>query len=112
MAPKMTMQTQVVLRLLLKDPSREWYGLALGQESGLPSGTIHPILVRLKSAGWLESRWEQVDVHVEKRPRRRYYRLTGEGVVEARQALARASASKSSPTVPANLKLGLADGRR
>jgi DNA-binding PadR family transcriptional regulator len=108
----MTLQTQLVLRLLLTDPSKEWYSLAVGQESGLANGTVHPILARLESAGWLESRWEQVDPREEKRPRRRYYRLTGEGVVEARRALARAQASKSSPKVKAFLLPGLADGLR
>jgi len=108
----MTMQTQLVLQLLLIDPAKEWYGLELGQESGLPSGTVHPILVRLEGVRWLESRWEEVDVHAEKRPRRRYYRLTREGVVEARRALARATASKNSPTLLAHPKLGLADGSR
>ena len=53
MAPKMTMQVQLVLRLLLADPVKEWYGLELGQQSGLPSGTYHPILNRLEAAGWL-----------------------------------------------------------
>lgn len=107
MAPKMTMTTQLVLRLLLVDPSKEWYGLKLGQESGLPSGTYHPILQRLETIGWLESHWEDVDPKQKHRPRRRYYRLTRDGVVQARQALARASLSKSSPTLLAHPKLGL-----
>ena len=107
---KMTLQTQLVLRELLGDPTKEWYGLELGQASGLPSGTYSPILHRLETAGWLESRWEEVDVHVEKRPRRRYYRLTRDGVVEARHALARASRSKSSPRLMPHPKLGLSDG--
>lgn len=110
MVPKMTMQVQLVLRLLLVDPTREWYGLELGQESGLPSGTYHPILHRLETAGWLESRWEQVDVHAEKRPRRRYYRLTRDGVVQARQALARAGRSRSSPRLLVPPELRPADG--
>jgi len=106
----MTLQTQMVLRLLLDDPSKEWYGLELGQRSGLPSGTIHPITVRLENLGWLESRWEDVDPRAEKRPRRRYYRLTRDGALQARQALARAHQSKSSPTLVGQWKLGLADG--
>jgi DNA-binding PadR family transcriptional regulator len=109
---KMTMQTQLVLRLLLVDPAREWYGLELGQESGLPSGTYHPILGRLKTAGWLESRWEEVDAHAEKRPRRRYYRLTRDGIDGARAALAKASTSKSSPRLLAHPQLGLSEPGR
>jgi DNA-binding PadR family transcriptional regulator len=112
MALKMTMQMQLVLRLLLAEPTRERYGLEVGQQTGLPSGTYHPILNRLETAGWLESRWEDADPHEEHRPRRRYYRLTGDGVVAARQALARASQSKSSPKLVPFPKLGLVDGGR
>jgi PadR family transcriptional regulator PadR len=40
--------------------------------------------------GWLSSRWEDIDPQVEGRPPRRYYRLTAEGALAARAALARA----------------------
>jgi DNA-binding PadR family transcriptional regulator len=90
--PKMTMPTRSVLRALLADPSREMYGTEICVEAGLASGTIHPILARLEGAGWLESRWENVDPRKEGRPRRRYYRLTESGVARARDALLRAEA--------------------
>lgn len=61
------------------------------QEAGLPSGTIHPILARLESLGWAESRWEDVVPQDEGRPRRCYYRLTKDGAERARIALARAT---------------------
>lgn len=86
----MTIPTQLVLRALLADPTRELYGVEIGAEAGLPSGTIHPILARLEGVHWVESRWEDVDPHAEGRPARRYYRLTASGVEAARQALARA----------------------
>jgi PadR family transcriptional regulator, regulatory protein PadR len=86
----MTFPVQLVLRALLDDPTRERYGLELGQAAGLRSGTIHPILARLENVGWLQSSWEQVDPREQGRPRRRYYRLTPDGVELARDALARA----------------------
>lgn len=86
----MTIPTQLVLSTLLADPTREVYGLEIGQEVGLPSGTVHPILARLEGVGWVESRWEDVDPREMGRPARRYYRLTGAGVAAARQALAQA----------------------
>jgi hypothetical protein len=61
-----------------------------GPAAGLPSGTVHPILARLETVGWLESRWEEIDPRVEGRPARRYYRLTSDGMELARTALARA----------------------
>ena len=88
--PRMTIPTQLVLETLLADPTRELYGLAIGQAAGLPSGTVHPILARLEAVGWLESHWEDIDPREQGRPARRYYRLTGAGAVAARAALARA----------------------
>jgi DNA-binding PadR family transcriptional regulator len=86
----MTVQTQLVLRSLLERPTHERYGLELCEAAGLPSGTIHPILARLESRGWVESRWEDVDPAIAGRPRRRYYKLTSDGAEHARTALATA----------------------
>ena len=86
----MTIPTQLVLRALLEDPTRELYGLEVGAAAGLPSGTVHPILARLEGLRWLESRWEEIDTRAAGRPARRYYRLTADGVQSARAALARA----------------------
>ena len=84
----MTIPTQLVLRALLADPKREMYGAEVGRAAGLPSGTVHPMLARLERAGWVESRWEDIDPRVEGRPARRYYRLSADGVQSARDALA------------------------
>ncbi|RVX40756.1 PadR family transcriptional regulator [Nonomuraea polychroma] len=86
--PRMTIPTQLVLRALLEDPTREMYGLEICQAAGLAPGTIHPILARFEGIGWLESRFEDVDPHKAGRPRRRYYWLTSEGAEQARNALA------------------------
>src|SRR5689334_13056590 len=87
--PRMTLPTQLVLRVMLAEPTKELYGLEIGQLAELASGTIHPILARLERCGWAESRWEDRDPREAKRPRRRYYRLTPDGVVYAARALAR-----------------------
>jgi PadR family transcriptional regulator, regulatory protein PadR len=86
--PRMTTSVLKVVATLLEDPVIERYGLQLMQDTGLPSGTLYPILVRLERAGWVRSRWEDVDPVIEGRPTRRYYRLTAEGVVEARREVA------------------------
>ena len=54
----MTIPTQLVLRALLDDPAVERYGVEIGTQAGLPSGTVHPILARLEGVGWLTSRWK------------------------------------------------------
>ena len=95
--PRMTIPTQLVLRALLTDPERELYGVEIGQAAGLPSGTVHPILARLETVGWLISRWEEIDPRAEGRPARRYYRLTPDGLELARSALARAYTATARP---------------
>ncbi len=93
--PRMTQTTQAVLRVLLDDPTANRYGLEIGATTGLPSGTIHPILARLENLGWVRSDWEDIDPKAEGRPRRRYYRISDEGIVAARQALAQAHSTRS-----------------
>ena len=55
------------------------YGFDIMDVSGLPDGTVYPALRRLQAAGLLSSRWEDAAA-VEKRPLRRYYELTPEGL--------------------------------
>jgi PadR family transcriptional regulator, regulatory protein PadR len=84
----MTLQVQLVLGEMLNDPDGSRYGLDLCAATGLPSGTIYPILARLEQYGWVESDWEDPEAHVsEGRPRRRYYRLTRDGAELASSAL-------------------------
>src|SRR6185437_8340846 len=61
------------LRALRADPSRELYGVQIGDVAGLPSRTVHPMLARLEGVGWVQSQWEDIDVHAQGRPARRYY---------------------------------------
>jgi PadR family transcriptional regulator, regulatory protein PadR len=77
-----------VVSAMLVDVGAERYGLQLMQSTGLPSGTLYPIMVRLERAGWVKSRWEDIDPIVEGRPCRRYYRLTSDGAVHARREIA------------------------
>jgi DNA-binding PadR family transcriptional regulator len=87
----MTTPRVLALRALLNEPERERYGLDLAMEAGLEPGTIYPILVAFENAGWLRSREEDdVDPHLEGRPRRRYYRLTPDGLSAAHEFLAKA----------------------
>ncbi|MBY8875047.1 PadR family transcriptional regulator [Micromonospora sp. PLK6-60] len=102
-APRLTPQTVQVLRLLLADPAVPRYGRDIARETGLKTGTLHPILARLEAAGWVHSFWEDPAEHEDQgRPRRRYYRLTGDGVRAARSCLADADA-RNNPTSSAYL---------
>src|SRR5437868_5377465 len=56
------------------------YGFEIMDATGLPSGTVYPILSRLEDCGYLKSKWEDARVaRREKRPPRKSYEITGEG---------------------------------
>ncbi|GLY01387.1 MULTISPECIES: helix-turn-helix transcriptional regulator [Actinoplanes] len=86
--PRMTTPVLKVAAAMLADIDSEHYGVQLMRDTGLPSGTLYPVLVRLERAGWVQSRWEQIDPVLEGRPARRYYVLTAEGAAEARLEVA------------------------
>lgn len=93
---RITLQTLQVLRALLDDPGGEHYGLEISRNAGLPTGSIYPILARLEAAGWAISEWEDVDESTEGRRRRRYYRLSSDGVEFARRQVVEAQRSLAS----------------
>lgn len=45
----------------------------------MPSGSLYPILARLREHGWLDAEDEKIDPEELGRPARRYCRLTEEG---------------------------------
>ena len=88
---RVTLQTLRVLRALLDDPAGEHYGLEISKEAGLPTGSSYPILARMEVSGLVTSAWEDIDEAVAKRRRRRYYRLTSDGLEFARDEVANAA---------------------
>ena len=75
-------QTLSLLQGLLDRPRKWRHGYDLSTETGLPSGTLYPILVRLEERGFLESKWEPSPEAG--RPPRHLYRLTPKGTVHAK----------------------------
>jgi PadR family transcriptional regulator, regulatory protein PadR len=75
--PNTSQQTLRVLRLLLEEPTAWHYGYEISQRTGLKSGTLYPILIRLADQGWLETRW--AEPQRQGRPARHTYRLTPVG---------------------------------
>jgi PadR family transcriptional regulator PadR len=56
------------------------YGFDIMDVTGLPSGTVYPVLGRMSNAEWLGSAWESPNAaNSDGRPARRYYRLTEKG---------------------------------
>ncbi|HTZ34246.1 MAG TPA: PadR family transcriptional regulator [Methylomirabilota bacterium] len=82
---RISRQTLNLLEALLLQPSSWHHGYVLSQTTGLASGTLYPILMRLEKSGWLETRWE--DTPAPGRPPRHLYRLSGNGREWAREEL-------------------------
>ena len=78
-------QTDRLLAVMLKDPLAWQYGYALMKQTGLQSGTLYPVLLRLCEQGLLESEWRDAD-ETGKRPRH-VYRLTSVGLAFVREQI-------------------------
>ncbi len=74
--------TSLVLSHLRMQP---YYGYALIKITGLKSGTLYPILMRLKERGVLTSSWEATQNPG--RPPRQLYKLTPKGRAHANEVL-------------------------
>ena len=66
------------------------HGYALMKATGLKSGTLYPILMRLTDRGLLDASWEESEVIG--RPPRQLYQLTAKGRAYAKNILASKSA--------------------
>lgn len=74
-------QTRAVLSALMETPRAWRHGYDLSQQTGLKSGTLYPLLIRLKDQGVLEADWR--DSPQAGRPPRHVYRLTPDGLAWA-----------------------------
>lgn len=87
---RLTRTTRAVLQALVEGFEEDLWGLRICHETRLPSGTVYPLLTRLEDLGWVSTRWEeQPDSPARANgPRRRFYTLTPDGLVQARSVLA------------------------
>ena len=85
---RMSLQTLRVLEAFLEETGEELAGADVQKRGHMASGTLYPILLRLESAGWLQSRWENIDPSHAGRPRRRLYRMTPSGLRRASEVFA------------------------
>lgn len=85
--PRLSSETLQVLENFLGRPTEWRYGYDLSRETGLKSGTLYPILMRLEKHKLLQARWVTTEKGV---PPRHTYRLTPDGVELTRARLAEA----------------------
>jgi PadR family transcriptional regulator, regulatory protein PadR len=78
-------QTLSVLAALCAEPGEWRHGYGIARDTGLKSGSLYPILIRLADRGLVEARWEEGQPAG--RPRRHLYRVTPDGLASARTAL-------------------------
>lgn len=79
---RLSPQTILVLEAFLEAPRDRRYGYDISRDTGLKSGTLYPILMRLSEHRLVETCWETTD---EGRPPRHMYRLTAAGLRAARE---------------------------
>lgn len=84
---RVTTPTLKVVEVFLGDDDEQW-SYQLAKRTGLQPGTVQPILTRLEAEGWLEHWWEDIDEREAGRPRRRLYRMTGQGALAFASLLA------------------------
>lgn len=82
-----SVQTLSIFEALLARPRAWRHGYDLSLETGLKSGTLYPVLMRLHDRGFLDSKWEESELPG--RPPRRMYRLNAAGIAHARSERAR-----------------------
>ncbi|MFI9553704.1 PadR family transcriptional regulator [Nonomuraea endophytica] len=96
---RITQPTLDVLEVLLRAHrgGEKIHGWAIAKETKRSGPTVYNALDRLEDAGWITGEWEELQSDAN-RPRRRLYRLTGEGAPAAQALLAdRRPASKVRP---------------
>ena len=80
-------QTLTVLQALAANPQGWRHGYELLKETGLRSGTLYPLLIRLSDQGLLAAEWRPAEQAG--RPPRHAYRLTRAGLAAANAGEAR-----------------------
>ena len=90
--PRLSRQTFLLLERFLDRPSASRYGYELSHETGLKSGTLYPILMRLAEYSLLETKWVTTEDGV---PPRHTYRLTSKGMELARTTFVRSRSRRT-----------------
>lgn len=89
----------LMLMAALSERPREWsHGYQLIKKTGLSSGTLYPLLMRMSDQGLIESEWREPARPG--RPARHAYRLTASGLAFVR--------AQEQDDGPAGLKASLA----
>lgn len=86
-------QSVAVLGCFAENVSRWKHGYDISRSTGLKSGTLYPILIRLAGLGLLETAWATAEAG---RPPRHLYKLTDQGIQYAKDLLTQDAGAKLS----------------
>lgn len=81
---RLSPQARLVLAVMLEGSGHWTHGYELSKATGVRSGTLYPLLMRLESQGYLEAQWQASQEPG--RPPRHAYRLTQTGAALARES--------------------------
>jgi PadR family transcriptional regulator PadR len=94
--PNNSRQTRALLAVFLERAQSWLHGYDLSKETGLKSGTLYPLLMRLSEQGLMESRWQEPERPG--LPPRHIYRLTSSGLALAREQAREAATAMGDPS--------------
>jgi PadR family transcriptional regulator, regulatory protein PadR len=78
--PRLTLNGLKILKIFAEgDLNAEHSGAEISKITGLGAGSLYPRLASFENTGWLKGRWEELNPTELKRPRRKYYSITGAG---------------------------------
>jgi PadR family transcriptional regulator, regulatory protein PadR len=75
------------LAVFVNNPSDQFSGIDICHKTGMKSGTVYPLLIKMEENGWLESEWEDIDPRKEGRPKRHFYKITRGGLIHGTKLL-------------------------
>src|SRR2546423_15660318 len=80
--PNTSAQTRQLLSVMLRQPRTWQYGYEISKQTGLKSGTLYPLLMRLRHQGLLASQWQSPERPG--KPPRHAHKPTSHGSAPAR----------------------------
>ena len=84
---RITVPFTKVLSTFVSHSKQQYSGADICRQTGLKSGTVYPMLLKMAENGWLKDEWEKVDPKKVGRPKRRMYLLTEKGYSQGHKIL-------------------------
>ena len=87
---RVTRTVVLIAAALMEQPLAKQWGYDLARRAGVSSNALYQVVARFHERGWLADGWEAVNPAA-KRPPRRYYTITPDGMARLGALLAHAA---------------------